>query len=327
MRGGNPISTLQGGKMSTRTPTWHTLARSVVRPNETLTTAEMLDRAQLSGWNVRKEPVIYPAGVKSLSKDFYVLRDTANGVESMSVVGDKYQPYQNEEMLAFADNLLDGGAKWESAGFFKQGRVIFGALTIDHEFTIAGANDTTKTYLLVSSSHDGSSSIRACVTPVRVICQNTLSLAFKKATQSWSVRHTAGTAGRMEEARTALDLTHKYMDEFSILANDLFNQEITNQKFDEIYETIYPKPADDAKASLTRWNNNFDLTRGLYLSAETNANITGTKWGALNAMTERIDWFRNGDKPMTEGMSASASGFETSIQQEKARILEVVSAL
>ena len=313
--------------MFNRTLTWHTLAKSIVRPNETLTTAEMLDRAQLSGWNVRKEPVIYPVGIKSLSKDFYVLRDTANGIESMAVVGDKYHPYQNEEMLAFADNLLDGGAKWESAGFFRQGKTIFGALTIDHEFTIAGANDTTKTYLLVSSSHDGSSSIRACVTPVRVICQNTLSLAFKRATQSWSVRHTAGTAGRMEEARVALDLTHKYMDEFSILANDLFTQEITNQKFDEIYEAVYPKPVDDAKASLTRWTQNFDLTRGLYLNAETNANITGTKWGALNAMTERIDWFRNGDKPMSEGMSASASGFETAIQQEKARILEAVSAL
>ena len=313
--------------MSTRTPTWHTLAKSIVRPNETLTTAQMLNRAQLSGWNVRKEPVIYPDGIKSLSKDFYVLRDTPAGVESMAIVGDKYQPYQNEDMLAFADNLLDGGAKWESAGFFKQGKVIFGALTIDHEVTIAGAEDKTKTYLLVSSSHDGSSSIRACVTPVRVICQNTLSLAFKKATQSWSVRHTAGTAGRMEEARLALELTHEYMDEFSIMANELYQQEITNQKFDEIYATIYPKPADDAKASLTRWNQNFDLTRGLYLSAETNANITGTKWGALNALTERIDWYRNGDKPMTEGLSASASGFETSIQQEKARILEVVSAM
>ena len=96
--------------MSTRTPTWHTLAKSIVRPHETLTTAQMLNRAQLSGWNVRKEPVIYPDGIKSLSKDFYVLRDTPAGVESMAIVGDKYQPYQNEEMLAFADNLLDGGA-------------------------------------------------------------------------------------------------------------------------------------------------------------------------------------------------------------------------
>ena len=313
--------------MTTRTPTWHTLAKSIVRPHEKLTTAQMLDRAQLAGWNVRKEPILYPAGVKSLSKDYYVLRDTPNGVESLAVVGEKYQPYQNEEMLAFADNLLDGGAEWESAGFFKQGKVIFGALTIDHEVTIAGAQDTTKTYLLVSSSHDGSSSIRACVTPVRVICQNTLSLAFKRAKQSWSVRHTAGTAGRMEEARLALELTHDYMDEFSTMANELFEQSITNQKFDEIYKAIYPMPEDDKKASLTRWNQNFDLTRGLYLSSPTNANITGTKWGALNALTERIDWYRAGDKPITEGLSASASGFETSVQQEKARILEVVQAL
>lgn len=311
-----------------RTPTWHTLARTIFRPNEHVTTSEMLDRAGLANWNVRKEPVIYPDNVKPLSNEYMVLRNTPNGVESLAIVGEKYDVYQNEELLSFGDNLLDGGAQWESAGFFRKGRTIFGALTIDRSLTLDpnGANDTTKTYLLVSSSHDGSSSIKACVTPVRVICQNTLSLAFKTARQSWSVRHTQGTQGRISEAREALALTHEYLDEFDVIAQDLFKTPITVSDFDKIYETIYPKPEADAKAQLTRWESKFDLTRGLYISSPTNANITGTKWGALNALTERIDWYRNGDNPMTEGMAIAASGFETAIQQEKARILDVVMA-
>jgi len=315
--------------MSLRTPTWHTLAREIFRPNENVTTSEMLNRAGLANWNVRKEPVTYPAGVKPISNEYMVLRDTPNGVESLAIVGEKYDVYQNEDLLAFGDNLLDGGAQWESAGFFRKGRTIFGALTIDREFTIdpTGANDTTKTYLLVSSSHDGSSSIRACVTPVRVICQNTLSLAFKRAQQSWSVRHTQGTQGRITEAREALALTHAYLDEFDAIAQNLYQTPITTAQFDKVFETIYPKPEDDKKAQLTKWESKFDLTRGLYISSPTNANITGTKWGALNALTERIDWYRNGDNPMTEGMAVAASGFETGIQQEKARILEAVMAL
>jgi len=309
-----------------RTPAWHALAKTIFRPDENVTTAQMLDSAKLSNWNVRKEPVIYPEGITSRNNDFYVLRDTDMGVESMAIVGDKYSVYQNEDLLTFGDSLLDGGAKWESAGFFRNGRTIFGALTIDSTVVIdpQGANDVTKTYLLVSSSHDGSSAIKACVTPVRVMCQNTLSLAFRKAKQSWSVRHTELHSGRVQEAREALALTSQYVDDFSRMANELYESSLTNAQFDKIFETLYPKPADDAKASLTKWNEKFDITRGLYVSGATNANITGTKWGALNALTERIYWYRG--KTMTEGLAVAASGFETGIQQEKARILEVVSS-
>ena len=316
--------------MSNRVPTWHTLAKRIFRPDEQVTTSEMLAQAGLAKWNVRKEPVIYPEGVTPITKEYMVLRDTPTGIQSLAIVGDKYTPYQNEDLLSFGDNLLDGGAQWESAGFFRDGRTIFGALTIDRELTLDpnGANDKTKTYLMVTTSHDGSSSIRAGVTPVRIICQNTLSLAWKtakKANQSWSVRHTQGTEGRIAEARVALKLTHEYLDEFDIMARELFETPITVQQFDKMYETVYPKPTDQ-KSSLTLWDKKFDLTRGLYLSSSTNANITGTKWGALNAMTERIDWYRAGDKPISEGLAASASGFETAVQQEKARILEVVKA-
>lgn len=311
-----------------RSKTWSNIARVIFDPNETVTTNDMLSRAGLANWNVRTAPVLYPDGVTSIDKSFYVLRDTELGVQNMAIVGDKYRVYQNEELLSFGDNLLDGGAKWESAGFFRGGRTIFGALTLDHKMVLdpSGANDVTETYLLVTTSHDGSSSIRACVTPVRVYCQNTLTLAIKKATQSWAVRHTQGTSGRIEEARQALKLTFDYMERFESVAQELFQTSITDAQFDKAFETVYPKPADDTGAKTT-WQKKFDITRGLYLSASHNANIYGTAWGALNAMTERIDWFRNGDKPMTEGLSASASGLETSVQQEKTRILEAVQAL
>ena len=318
--------------MSTRDLAWHTLAKKIFRTDDHVNTQTMLDEAGLSNWNVRKEPVIYPAGVTSITDEFMVLRDTPTGVQSMAIVGDKYKTYQNEELFSFGDNLLDGGATWESAGFFRNGRTVFGALTIDRELVLdpSGANDKTNTYLLVTTSHDSSSSIRAGVTPVRVICQNTLSLAWstaKKAKQAWSVRHTQGTAGRIAEAKTALKLTHAYLDEFETMARELYETPITTAQFDKAYSMVYPL-ADDAKPSvLTAWNKKFDLTRGLYLSGSTNANITGTKWGALNAMTERIDWYRGKDGEITEGLAVSASGLETGIQQEKARILEAVMAI
>jgi phage/plasmid-like protein (TIGR03299 family) len=306
-------------------PAWHGLGTVFT---EHLNTAEMLDTAHLSGWNVRLEDIAIPDGYRAVSDNYRVVRTnpvTAQN-EILAYVGDKYRPYQNESLFDFGDNLLDGGAEWESAGSIKDGRVVFGSLKIDRTLTLdpQGANDKTDSYVLVTSSHDGSGSITALVTPVRVVCQNTLGIALNGAKQKFSARHTSGHSTRVEDARHVLGLAEAYFDKFDALAQELFQAPMSNDGFDKLYETIYPKPDDTKKASLTRWEKNFDLTRGLYLSSETNANITGTKWGALNAITERLDYYRA--DVLTEGMMAAASGFEAGMASEKARILELVQA-
>ena len=307
------------------TPAWHKLG---VVFNERLSTKGMLDAAHLSNWDVRLEPADIPADYKSVAPFFRVVRTnpvTAQN-EILAYVGKKYRTYQNEQLFDFGDNLLDGGAEWESAGSIKDGRVVFGSLKINHEFTLdpQGANDKTESYILVTSSHDGSGSITALVTPVRVVCQNTLNLAMNTAEQKFSARHTNGTTSRVEDARRVLGLADNYFTQFESMARDLYETPITNDQFDKIFAAIYPKPADDSKASLTAWNKKFDLTRGLYLSSPTNANITGTKWGALNALTERVDYYRADN--LTPAMYAAASGFEAGIASEKSKILDAVLA-
>ena len=305
-------------------PAWHGLGTVF---NDRLTTSEMLAEAHLSGWNVRLEDIEIPTDYRAVSNNFRVVRTnpvTAQN-EILAYVGDKYHAYQNEDLFSFGDNLLDGGAEWESAGSIRDGRVVFGSLKIDRELVLdpSGANDATESYILVTSSHDGSGSITALVTPVRVVCQNTLGIAMRGAKQKFSARHTLTASTRVDDARNVLGLADAYFDKFDALAKELFETPVSNAQFDKMYELIYPKPADDAKASLTRWGKNFDLTRGLYLSSPTNANITGTKWGALNAITERLDYYRA--DTLTEGMRAAASGFEAGMASDKARILEVVS--
>jgi len=308
------------------TPAWHGLGTVFT---ERLTTKEMLDSAHLSNWNVRLEDIEIPAGYRPVSENFRVVRTNpiTNQNEILAYVGDKYRTYQNEQLFDFGDNLLDGGAEWESAGSIKDGRVVFGSLKIDRELILdpQGANDKTVSYVLVTSSHDGSGSITALVTPVRVVCQNTLGIALQGAKQKFSARHTQGTTSRVEDARQVLGLADKYFTKFDEVAKDLFQSPITNADFDKLYEAVYPKSKDMTKGALTLWDKKFDLTRGLYVSSPTNANIYGTKWGALNAMTERIDYYRA--ENLSEGMLAAASGFEAGIAGEKARILEAVLAL
>jgi len=173
-----------------------------------------------------------------------------------------------------------------------------------------GANDKTTTYLLVHTSHDGSVAVQASITPVRVVCQNTLNLALGSVKQSFKLRHTQSIDGKIQVAREALNLTFNYMDKFEEEAQSLFNTKVDDKKFFDIITAIYPKPDKDAtKAQLTKWDNKIVLLNSLYHESPTNENIKGTAWGVLNALTERLDYFKQERKNNLENRLASASGF------------------
>ncbi len=293
-------------------PAWHNLANVLFDKDEHVNTQTMLDSAKLSNWNVRLEEIQNPDGYRSHKSSHYVLRNNPfdNGTDILGVVGERYQVVQNEQLFEFADNILDGGASWESAGSIKNGTVVFGSLVVPKEFTLdpSGANDKTTTYLLVHTSHDGSVSVQASITPVRVVCQNTLNLALGSVKQSFKLRHTATVEGKIQLARETLGLTIQYMDDFEKEAKALFETPINDKQVYDIITAVYPKPEEAKKASLTKWDNKINLVNDLYFDSPTNANIKGTAWGMFNALTERLDYFRAERKGNSENRFASASG-------------------
>jgi phage/plasmid-like protein (TIGR03299 family) len=317
------------------TPAWHNLANRIFAQDETVSTQMMLDEAKLSNWNVSLSPVsdFIPESWNDSSNSQLVTRTNPfnGGTDVLSTVGARYKVVQNEELFSFADNILDGDSRcaWESAGSLKNGKVVFGSLTVPREMVLdpSGANDKTKLYLIVWTSHDGSVAVQAAITPVRVVCQNTLNLAMKNAKQSFKIRHTQTAEGKIQIARETLGLTLGYFDSFEKEAQALFNAEITDKQFQDIVKTIYPKPAEsDSKLAKTKWDNKVVLLNDLYHNSPTNTNIKGTKWGAFNALTERLDYFRPTRKSSSESKWASASGFDPIITAEKNKILQVVKS-
>ena len=316
------------------TPAWHNLANRIFSQEETVSTQLMLDEAKLSNWNVRLAPITehIPAEWNDNSGAQYVIRNNPfNGeTDVLSVVGSRYKVVQNEELFSFADNILDGDSRcaWESAGSLKQGKVVFGSLTVPREMVLdpQGANDKTKLYLIVFTSHDGSVAVQAAITPVRVVCQNTLNLAMRSAKQSFKIRHTQSAEGKIQIARETLGLTLGYFDAFEKEVQSLFNAEITDKQFYDIVKAVYPKPAEDAsKVAKTKWDNKMITLSDLYFTSPTNANIKGTKWGAFNALTERLDYFRS-SRGKSESKWISASGFDPIITAEKNKILQIVKS-
>ena len=319
---------------SLRQPAWHNLGTVF---EDEVNTNEMLKLAHLDNWNVRLEDVSLPDGFSSDKSYSFVTRTnpfdkTQNDV--LGVVGERYVPLQNEDLFSFGDNLLDGGGRWETAGSIKNGRVVFGSIALQDSITLDpnGRADKIDNYLLINTSHDGSIAIQASITPVRVVCANTLNLALsafkgkKDVKQTFKIRHTQTAEGKIAVAREALGLAHKYIDEFSLMANAMIEKEITAKQFDDIVALAYPAPEKDAKGSAKKYDAKIDLLNDIYVGQYNNT-ISGTAWGAYNALTERLDWYRNSRGGNNESIYASASGFDPVINAEKNRLMKIVQSV
>ena len=316
---------------SFREPAWHNLGTVFDTEKNT---SEMLAAANLNNWNVRLEDLEIPSNLVSDKSYQYVVRTNPTDksqTDVLGIVGERYVPLQNEDLFSFGDNILDGGGRWETAGSIRGGRVVFGSLALERETVLDpnGVADVVKTYLLINTSHDGSIAIQASITPVRVVCANTLNVALNRTKkkdgvkQSFKIRHTQTAQGKVAVARQALGMANSYMDEFDKMAHAMIAKEISAQDFNNIILAAYPKPETDAKGSVKKWENKVNMINDIY-TGEFNGMIAGNAWGAFNALTERLDWYRTARGVNTESMFAAASGFDPAINAEKNRLLTVV---
>ena len=320
---------------SFRQPAWHGLGTVF---EEEVTTSEMLELANLHDWNVHLEEVVIPDGFSSDKTYNYVTRTNPfdrKQKDILGVVGERYRILQNEELFDFGDALRDGGGRWETAGSIKGGRQVFGSLALERETVLDpnGVEDKINSYLLVNTSHDGSIAIQASVTPVRVVCANTLNLALgsgvgrnRGVKQSFKIRHTQTAQGKIQAAREALGLANAYMDEFDKMAQAMIETEVTKAQFDKVVEALYPKPEKDSKGSMKKWETKVDLLNAIYVG-DFNNTISGTAWGVANALTERLDWYRSARGGTNESILAAASGFDPVTTAEKNKAFAVVKEL
>ena len=311
------------GFASLRVPGWHDLG-TVFQDEVTL--AQMLKLAKLNEWAIHLEEITLPH--RSHKTYFAVVRtNPANRRKKdvLGIVGERYEPLQNEDLLAWAEYLTSDG-RWETAGTIKNGTQVFASLSMDRETVIdpAGVADRIKNYLLVTTSHDGTWATQAAVTPIRVVCQNTLNFALAKTKQTVKVRHTNKQDEKMILAAGVLGVGHNYIDAMEKAMTALYQTKVTNAKFDEIVEALYPRPDEEAKGAMTKWETKNDLLHGLW-SGETQAGITGTAWGVVNTLTEQLDWYRQARGESADNTLAVArAGFDVAINAKRNKIMDAV---
>ena len=186
----------------TREKPWHGLGTMVAEaPNSN-------DALRLAGlnWKVLQEPV-YTENKELIQGYKANVRDTDRKV--LGVVTDRYKVIQNEEAFAFTDTLLGEGVRYETAGSLQEGRRVWMLARLPREFIIGG--ERISPYMVFSNTHDGSGAVKTALTPIRVVCNNTLNLALRTAKRSWSMIHTGDISGKIEEAKNTLLLADEYM--------------------------------------------------------------------------------------------------------------------
>lgn len=274
---------------SARVPAWHRLGTVT---DGAMTAKEAGELAHLNGWNVRKTDLQTVGGLVIPRKVATIRTNPITGEdEALGVVGKDYKVIQNEEAFAFLDALVDvGGAHFETAGGLGNGERVFMSMKLPEGVMIAG-EDAHDMYLLAANSHDGSSAFHVAVTPVRVVCKNTLTMGLRAAKQKFSIRHTTNADGRIEEAREALKIAFKYADEFEHQLNVLLDSAFTDAQFDALVKDLVPDSASEAEGWQAKVLERRSTLTHLFTTAETNTFGRGTKYAAYNAFTEYADWY------------------------------------
>ena len=214
---------------------WHGLGTLVA---EAPTSADALVYAGLD-WRVEQRDVYTDVG--SLIPGYKVnLRNTDNA--ALGIVSDRYKVVQNADAFQFTDDLLGDGVTYETAGSLQGGKKVWMLAKMPQRYIIAG--DEIAPYLVVMNAHDGSSGIKVAMTPIRVVCQNTLNLALNSAKRIWATKHTENVMSRVHEARETLLLAETYMGELGRCIDDLSRIKLTDQKVMAFMQEFFPATED-----------------------------------------------------------------------------------
>lgn len=210
---------------------WHGLGTQVENaPSST-------DAIRLAGldWKVQQEKVYTENGIKI---DGYFANVREKDGKTLGIVGNKYQIVQNEDAFRFTDALLGEGVKYETAGSLKDGKVIWLLAKLPNKYEILG--DAVDPYIVFTNTHDGSGAVRVAMTPIRVVCNNTLNMALANAKRTWSARHTGSIETKLDDALETLKFADEYMKATQKTFEDLYKIKLNEFEVRSIINKIVP---------------------------------------------------------------------------------------
>lgn len=292
---------------------WHRLGQVLADAFDTRTA---LREANMD-WEVELQPCFTQDGRKVPSRKLVVRQDTQ---AVLGVVGDRYRPLQNRQAFGFFDGAFgQDAARFETAGVLGAGERVWMLARVPGDFDVL-PGDQVAPYLLLSNGHDGGQPVTAIFTPIRVVCQNTLSDAMKAARKGQTVRvlHTASVEDRLRIAGELLGKAGIFMDEttglFRLLARTQLRAAGVRDYFAQALGEQPGIAFDDLSGKRRKQIVELEQLHEDGIGHDIRG-VRGTLWGAYNAVTEYVD-----HRKTTDSLEWMAAGGGADL---KARALNV----
>ena len=259
----------------TREATWNKVGTDIREANS------VKEALQVSGldYEVVKAPIYLSDGHRI--KDQFATKKKGTD-EVFGIVGKDYTIVQNEEAFSFVDGIISEGLTFVKAGETSYMNYIIASLPEQYIL-----DDKFKPYIIFQNSHAGATTLKAAICPLRIICQNQFTMAFRNSENKISIRHSSSIHEKMDEAQHILQFNAEYMDSFNKMANEMAANKIGDEKALDIIDKYF---LVDDNASTRKVNSNEEKKAILLnaYNAEDNQNFRGTQWGLVNAFSDYI---------------------------------------
>ncbi|WP_037316096.1 DUF932 domain-containing protein [Salegentibacter sp. Hel_I_6] len=292
---------------------WHDLGQIV---EEYPTSGEAIEQAGLD-YEVVKSPlftkgsgVIETAdgieiGNSELEVPNYFANIRTDNNAVLGVVGKDYHIVQNREAFNFFDSIVGGGEGilYETAGVLGKGERIFITAKLPGYIRVGNGDDITEKYIFLTTSHDGSGSITAAFTPIRVVCQNTLNASLRNMTNVVRIKHTSGAKQRIENAHKIMGLANTLSDQLEDIFNEWAKVKATDQEVRKLIQlALCPnrealghikKGAEDELSTVFKNTVEDAFAYAMVSDSQQTETTKGTLFGAYNAVTGYFQNVRN----------------------------------
>lgn len=298
---------------SVKEKAWHNLGQII---EQYPTSAEAIKHAGLD-YEVVKSPLFTTGsniietaqGIEIADSQLHVpnyfanIRTDNNAV--LGVVGKDYHIVQNREAFNFFDAIVGGGdgILYETAGALGQGERIFITAKLPDYIRVGNGDDVTEKYIFLTTSHDGSGSITAAFTPIRIVCQNTLNASLRSMSNVVRIKHTAGAKQRLDNAHKVMGLANTLSNQLEVIFNQWAKVQVSDREVRKLIQLalcpnketldLIKKGAEDEVSTV--FKNAVDDAFAYAMTSDTQQMNTtkGTLFGAYNAVTGYFQNVRN----------------------------------
>lgn len=322
------ILTNRDSFFSVKEKAWHGLGQII---QDYPTSKEAIVHAGLD-YEVEKRPLFSKSNERpdnagcdlvTITTNFATFRTDTD--QFLGIVGNKYEVVQNTSAFTFFDSLVGNDSiKYETAGALGNGERIFITAKMPEVLKV-GRKDIIEQYIFLTTSHDGSGSIMAAFTPIRIVCNNTLNMALRNHSNAVLIKHTANAEQKLNEAARIMKISTDTGLQLETLFNRWAKVRLTDPEIKKLIRVVMSPNKEVAQAVIEdntayEFSQHFENICGevfeYAMSSPTQQMETteGTLFGAYNAIT---GYYQNVKNYKSDNQKLDSIMFGTGLDRTK----------